>query len=67
MKLLKAFIRTSRADAVIRAPEAERAPGVTLSRARGVGYGYEPLRSEDPAAAEEMYSELTDLCKKYSP
>jgi nitrogen regulatory protein PII len=43
MKLLKAFIRTSRVDEVIRALEAKRAPGITLSRVHGVGYGYEPM------------------------
>lgn len=43
MKLLKAFIRTSRVDDVIRALEEARAPGVTISRVHGVGYGYDPM------------------------
>lgn len=43
MKLLKAFIRTSRVDTVITALEAAGAPGITLSRVHGVGYGYEPM------------------------
>ncbi len=43
MKLLKAFVRTSRVNAVIRALESAGAPGITLSRVHGVGYGYEPM------------------------
>ena len=43
MKLLKAFVRTTRVDEVIRALEAAGAPGITISRVHGVGYGYEPL------------------------
>jgi nitrogen regulatory protein P-II 1 len=43
MKLLKGFIRTDRADAVVKALEAAGAPGITLSREHGVGYGYDPL------------------------
>ena len=42
MKLLKAFVRTTRAEAVVRALEGAGAPGITLSRVHGVGYGYDP-------------------------
>lgn len=41
MKLIKAFIRTSRVDPVIRGLDRQGAPGITLSRVHGVGYGYE--------------------------
>jgi len=40
--LLKAFVRTSKVDDVICALEAAQAPGITVSRVHGVGYGYEP-------------------------
>lgn len=43
MKLIKAFVRTTRVDEVVRALEAAGAPGITVSRVHGVGYGYEPL------------------------
>ena len=43
MKLLKAFVRNRRVDEVIRALRAARAPGVTVSRVHGVGYGYDPM------------------------
>jgi nitrogen regulatory protein P-II 1 len=43
MKLLKAFIRTGKVDEVVRALEDAGAPGITVSRIHGVGYGYEPL------------------------
>jgi len=43
MKLVKAFIRTTKVDEVIRALRAAAAPGITISRVHGVGYGYEPL------------------------
>ena len=42
MKLLKAFIRTRKVDDVIRALQAAGAPGITVSRVHGVGYGYDP-------------------------
>jgi len=42
MKLIKAFIRSRRLDAVVAGLEAARAPGITCSRVHGVGYGYEP-------------------------
>lgn len=43
MKLLKAYIRTSLVDRVIRSLEEAAAPGITLSHVHGVGYGYEPM------------------------
>jgi len=43
MKLLKAFIRTTKVDEVIRALKEAGAPGITITRVNGVGYGYEPL------------------------
>lgn len=42
MKLLKAFVRTTRADEVVVALEEAGAPGITVSRVHGVGYGYDP-------------------------
>jgi nitrogen regulatory protein P-II 1 len=42
MKLLEAFVRTDRVEDVVRALEQARAPGITLSRVHGVGYGYDP-------------------------
>ncbi|MCA9756555.1 MAG: P-II family nitrogen regulator [Candidatus Eisenbacteria bacterium] len=43
MKLLKAYIRTRKVDEVIRALQTAGAPGITLSRVHGVGYGYDPM------------------------
>lgn len=43
MKLLKAFIRTTKLDDVIRALKTAGAPGITITHVNGVGYGYEPL------------------------
>ncbi|MCB1055902.1 MAG: P-II family nitrogen regulator [Acidobacteria bacterium] len=43
MKLLKAFVRSDRVNDIIRSLEQGRAPGITLSRVHGVGYGYEPM------------------------
>ena len=42
MKEIKAFIRISKVDDVIRALRMSTAPGITVSRVHGVGYGYEP-------------------------
>jgi len=42
MKQIKAFIRESKADEVVRALEGAGAPGVTVSCEHGLGYGYEP-------------------------
>lgn len=44
MKSLKAFVRTSQVEEVIRALEDAHAPGITVSRVHGVGYGYDPFR-----------------------
>ena len=43
MKLLKAFIRTTKVDDAISALRDAGAPGITLTQVNGVGYGYEPL------------------------
>jgi nitrogen regulatory protein P-II 1 len=43
MKLLKAFIRTTKVDDVVAALRAAGAPGITITQVNGVGYGYEPL------------------------
>jgi len=43
MKLIKAFVRTTRVDEAVLALEAAGAPGITISRVHGVGYGYEPM------------------------
>jgi nitrogen regulatory protein P-II 1 len=43
MREIKAFIRTSKVDDVIRALTTTVAPGITVSRVHGVGYGDEPL------------------------
>lgn len=42
MKLLKAFVRSDRVEDVVRALEQAGAPGITVSRVHGVGYGYDP-------------------------
>lgn len=42
MKELKAFVRIGCVDAVIEALEGAGAPGITVVRVHGVGYGYDP-------------------------
>jgi nitrogen regulatory protein P-II 1 len=42
MKEIKAFIRIVKVDAVIRSLRAAGAPGITVTRVHGDGYGYEP-------------------------
>ena len=42
MKLIKAYVRTRKVDDVIRALGLAGAPGITVARVHGVGYGYEP-------------------------
>jgi len=42
MRLIKAFVRTTRVDEIIRSLEASGAPGITVSIVHGVGYGYDP-------------------------
>ena len=48
MKMLKAFIRLDKVDDVIRALKSARAPGITVSRVHGVGYGYDPVFTMSP-------------------
>ena len=43
MREIKAYIRVSKVDDVIRALRAAGAPGITVTRVHGVGYGYEPF------------------------
>jgi len=42
MKEIKAYLRISKVDEVIRALRTSGAPGITATRVHGVGYGYEP-------------------------
>lgn len=42
MKLIKAYVRTWKVDGVIRGLQRAGAPGITVARVHGVGYGYEP-------------------------
>jgi nitrogen regulatory protein P-II 1 len=42
MKEIKAYVRISKVDQVIRALRQSGAPGITVTRVHGVGYGYEP-------------------------
>jgi nitrogen regulatory protein P-II 1 len=42
MREIKAHIRVSKVDDVIRALREAGAPGITGTRVHGVGYGYEP-------------------------
>ena len=42
MKLVKAFVRSYKLEEIVRALEAAEAPGITVSRVHGVGYGYAP-------------------------
>ena len=42
MKLIKAFVRSGRAIQVVQALEQLGAPGISVSRVHGVGYGYDP-------------------------
>ncbi len=43
MRLIKAFVRPTRLDDVVHALRDAGAPGVTVSRGHGIGYGYEPF------------------------
>jgi len=68
MKLIKAFVRTSHVDEVVRALEDASAPGITISKVHGVGYGYEPLTftlapSECRKALEVAKLEIVCLAK----
>jgi nitrogen regulatory protein PII len=42
MRLITAYVRTRKVDDVVRALERAGAPGITVARVHGVGYGYEP-------------------------
>jgi len=42
MREIKAYIRVSKVDDVIRALRIAGAPGITVTRVHGVGYGCEP-------------------------
>jgi nitrogen regulatory protein P-II 1 len=42
MKEIKAYVRISKVDEVIHALRTSGAPGITVTRVHGVGYGYEP-------------------------
>ncbi|MCG6947504.1 MAG: P-II family nitrogen regulator [Acidobacteria bacterium] len=42
MREIKAYIRVSKVDDVIRTLRKAGAPGITVTRVHGVGYGYEP-------------------------
>lgn len=42
MKLIKAYVRTRKVDDAVRALQGAGAPGITVARVHGVGYGYEP-------------------------
>ena len=59
MKLIKAFVRRERIDAVLEVLQGAGAPGVTVSRIHGVGYGYERhltgLAPNDLSKTKEAY------------
>ena len=52
MKLIKAFIRPGRTAEVLRALQHAGAPGISVSRAHGVGFGYDPQMFISSAAGE---------------
>ena len=41
MKLIKAFVRANRATDAVRALQQAGAPGISVSRVHGLGYGYD--------------------------
>jgi len=59
MKSIKAFVRLSRLDQVVRVLERAGAPGITVSRVQGVGYGYDPKVT----LAESEMSKATEVAK----
>lgn len=67
MKLIKAFVRTERVDEVVRALEDAGAPGITVSRVHGVGYGYDPylftLAPSEVARTPEV-SKVEIVCRR---
>jgi nitrogen regulatory protein P-II 1 len=58
VKEIKAFVRSSVIDKVVKGLEAAGAPGITVCRVHGVGYGYEPehfsLAPRDVAHAPQV-------------
>lgn len=58
MKLIKAFVRRNRIDDVLWKLQDAGAPGVTISKVHGVGYGYkrhlEGLAPNDLSKTEEV-------------
>ncbi len=59
MKLIKAFVRTSKIDDVLQGLHEVGAPGVTVSPVHGVGYGYRRhlsgLSPNDLSKTQEAY------------
>ena len=58
MKLLKAFVRGDHIGPVVHALQRDRAPGLTVSVVRGVGYDFIP-RSTDPRVFPLLEDELS--------
>ncbi len=66
MKLIKAFVRTTQVEEIVQALEAAPAPGITISRVHGVGYGYEPkLFTMAPGEYQKMLevSKIEVVCQ----
>lgn len=66
MKLIKAFVRTTQVEDIVQALEAAEAPGITISRVHGVGYGYEPrLFTMAPGEYQKMLevSKIEVVCQ----
>ena len=66
MRQIKAFVRTTVVERTVRALEEAGAPGITVSRCHGVGYGYEPesftLAPRDLGLAPEV-TKLEVVCR----
>lgn len=65
MKLLKAFVRTHKLEEIVRALEAAKAPGITVSRVHGVGYGYAPnmfTLSESEMSRAQTMAKVEVVC-----
>lgn len=58
MKLLKAFVRADHIGKVVHALQHARAPGITVSVVRGVGYDFVP-RSTEPRVFPLLEDELS--------
>lgn len=61
MKLLKAFVRSDHIGKVVRALEEARAPGITVSLVRGVGYDFDP-RTVDPRVFPLLSADELSRC-----